>query len=90
MTVEESIKALRAAYELIASLPRIDTDTAEIPLRILADQLHLKPGQLFGMIRVAVTGKTISPPLIETMAIIGKEKVLERLLKGINLLENMK
>jgi len=50
--------------------------------------LHLKTGQFFGILRVAVTGRTVSPPLIESMAIIGKEKVLERILQGIKMLEN--
>ncbi len=89
MTANESAAALRAAYALLAKLPRIDTDTTEIPMRVLADQLHLKAGQLFGILRVAVTGKTVSPPLIESMTIIGKEKILERILNGISLLENI-
>lgn len=89
MTAVDSANALRAVYDLLSSLPRIDTETAEIPMRNLADQLHLKAGQLFGIIRVAVTGKTVSPPLIESMAIIGKEKVLERILNGIDMLGNM-
>lgn len=89
MTVKESIEALRAAYELLSKLPVINIDTAEIPLRVLADQLHLKTGQFFGILRVAVTGRTVSPPLIESMAIIGKEKVLERIMKGIKILEKM-
>jgi glutamyl-tRNA synthetase len=89
MTVKESAEALRAAHDLLATLPEINIDTAEIPLRVLADQLHLKAGQLFGILRVAVTGKTVSPPLIESMAIIGKEKVLERISNGIKMLEKL-
>ncbi len=89
MTANESAEALRAAYDLMAKLPEINIEIAESPLRELADQLHLKAGQLFGILRVAVTGKTVSPPLIESMAIIGKEKVLERMLEGIQLLNNI-
>jgi glutamyl-tRNA synthetase len=48
-------------------------------MRALADELGLKAGQLFGILRVAVTGRNVSPPLFETMAIIGKDIVLERI-----------
>lgn len=89
MTVKESAEVLRSAYEMLAKLPVINIDTTEIPLRVLADKLHLKAGQFFGILRVAVTGKTVSPPLLESMAIIGKDKVLERILNGIKLLEYM-
>ncbi len=60
-----------------------------MPLRQLAEELGLKPGQLFGILRVAVTGQPVSPPLFESMAVIGKEKVLERIRKAIPILEKM-
>jgi glutamyl-tRNA synthetase len=39
--------------------------------------------------RVAVTGQKVSPPLFESMEIIGKDKVLERIRKAVELLEAM-
>ena len=51
--------------------------------------LSLSPNQVFGILRVAVTGQTVSPPLFESMEIVGKEKVLERLQKAIGILEKM-
>jgi glutamyl-tRNA synthetase len=45
--------------------------------------MELQAGQLFGILRVAVTGQTVSPPLFESMAIIGKQKVLERIQNAI-------
>jgi glutamyl-tRNA synthetase len=41
--------------------------------------LGLKAGQLFGAIRVAVTGRTAAPPLFETMNVLGRERCLARL-----------
>jgi glutamyl-tRNA synthetase len=58
-------------------------------MRDLADQLGLKAGQLFGILRVAVTGRNISPPLFETMEVIGKETVLARLQQAIGILEGL-
>ncbi len=87
MTVEQSADAARQVLKILEPLPEISVETAEEPLRILAETLELKPGQLFGILRAAVTGKTISPPLFESMGIIGKEKVLSRIRAAIDLLE---
>jgi glutamyl-tRNA synthetase len=89
MTPAESAAAARRAYDLLASLPEITLTSAEPPMRLLAEQLGMSAGQLFGILRVAVTGQKVSPPLFESMAIIGKEQVLERLHLAIGLLEQM-
>jgi glutamyl-tRNA synthetase len=47
-------------------------------LRALAAELGLEAAQLFGMLRMAVTGQPVSPPLFETMEILGREIVLAR------------
>ncbi|GAI41888.1 unnamed protein product, partial [marine sediment metagenome] len=51
----------------------------ESVLRPLAVELGLKTGQLFGTLRVAVTGRTAAPPLFQTMAVLGKECCLRRI-----------
>ncbi len=89
MSAAESAKAARRAYQVLANLPELTPQTAEAPMRALAEELGLSAGQLFGILRVAVTGQRVSPPLFESMAIIGKEKVLERLQKAIVTLENL-
>ncbi|HSQ25961.1 MAG TPA: glutamate--tRNA ligase [Anaerolineales bacterium] len=89
MSPDESANAARQAYEVINSLEILDHATAEEPLRALAETLGIKAGQLFGILRVAVTGKTVSPPLLESMQIIGREKVLERIRSAIQMLEAM-
>jgi glutamyl-tRNA synthetase len=89
MTPAESAAAARRAYDVLAPLGKINVESAEEPLRTLADELGLKAGQLFGILRVAVTGQKVSPPLFESMAIIGKEKVLERIRKAIEILDAM-
>mgnify|MGYP001769230300 CR=1 FL=1 len=54
--------------------------------RLLVDELGLSAGQVFGILRVAVTGQRVSPPLFESMEIVGLSKVLERVQKAIELL----
>ncbi len=81
LTAAQCLDALRQATTLINDLATAGFNHAELEgrLRLLAEALGLKPGQLFGILRVAVTGQPVSPPLFETMAIVGREQVLARL-----------
>jgi glutamyl-tRNA synthetase len=86
MTAADSAAAARRADEILAALPELTLAAAEPPLRALAEELGLQAGQLFGILRVAVTGQKVSPPLFESMEIIGKEKVLERVRRAVEIL----
>ena len=90
LTASRSEEIARKALETLAALPDFVPSTAESPMRSLVENLGLSPNQVFGILRVAVTGQTVSPPLFESMEIVGKEKVLERLRKAIAILEKMK
>jgi glutamyl-tRNA synthetase len=89
MTAEQSAQAAGRALALLEGLSDITLETAEPPLRQLAEDLGLQAGQLFGILRVAVTGQKVSPPLFESMEIIGREKVLERVRRAANILETL-
>jgi glutamyl-tRNA synthetase len=86
MSAAGSLDALKQARQRLASLPSFEIETIEPPLRSLADELSLKVGQLLGIIRVAVTGKTVAPPLFETLAILGRERSLLRIDRGLQAL----
>ena len=79
MTPAESADAVRRSIEVIDEFGQLEADRLEFSLRELAEALELKVGQLFGILRVAVTGQRVSPPLIETMELLGSVIVLERL-----------
>jgi glutamyl-tRNA synthetase len=83
VTAEAGQRALR----ILEGLPEISRDTGEEQLRRLAEELGLSAGQIFAFLRSAVTGRTVSPPLFETMAVIGKEKVLARVRQAIEQLK---
>ena len=85
----QSARIVREIYKLLRDLPAIDQETAELPLRNLAQQAGIKAGQVFAMIRNAVTGQKNSPPIFECMEVIGKEKVLERIKSAAEMLERM-
>jgi glutamyl-tRNA synthetase len=52
----------------------------------LVAELGLKPVQLFTSLRVAVTGRTVSPPLFDTMEVLGRQRSLNRLARALVLL----
>jgi glutamyl-tRNA synthetase len=89
MTAQESAQAARRALAVLESLPALTLELAEPPMRALAEEMGLQAGQLFGILRVAVTGQKVSPPLFESMEIIGKEKVLQRLRNAISMLDKL-
>ncbi|MFQ5923651.1 MAG: glutamate--tRNA ligase [Anaerolineales bacterium] len=89
MSPAESAAAAGRSIDVIQGFDRLDAEPLELSLRGLADDLGLKVGQLFGILRVAVTGQRVSPPLIETMEILGKELVLERLNRAAELLDSL-
>lgn len=72
-------RALEAVVSRIQELPQWTHDALEGAIRPLASELGLKTGDLFGTIRVAITGRTASPPLFETMEALGRRLTLERL-----------
>ena len=87
MTAAQSAEAAQRSHQVIQSLPSMDPEIVEPALRNLASDLDLTAGQLFGILRVAVTGQRVSPPLIESMEIVGKEQVLARIAKAARILE---
>ena len=77
-------------YELEQTLERISDWTASVleeNIRSLQEKHDYKKKQYFMMIRVAVTGKQATPPLFETMEIIGKDVVLQRIHTSLHLLD---
>ena len=69
--------------EGVAAAGEWTAETLEAPFRDLAIALDLttgkQRGQLFGVVRVASTGRTATPPLFDTMAVLGAETILKRL-----------
>ncbi|MBA3779103.1 MAG: glutamate--tRNA ligase [Chloroflexi bacterium] len=87
-----TLEALKAARATIADVPPVtfEADELEPPLRALADERGWKAGDLFMAIRVAITGRTATPPLFDTLVALGRDRTLQRLEDGIRLLETEK
>jgi len=89
LDASQSANIARRSYEILATLPDVSHQAAEPPMREYVESSGFSAGQVFGIIRVAVTGQKVSPPLFESMEIIGREKVLERLQHAITSLETL-
>ncbi len=77
---EQGLATLRAARSSLETLDSWMTQDIEFALRrALVDGLGLKPRLAFGPVRVAVTGRRVSPPLFESLELLGKERSLARL-----------
>ena len=66
-----------------------EADELEPPLRALAETNGWKAGDLFMAIRVAVTGRTATPPLFDSLVALGRERVLARLDAAIDTLAKL-
>lgn len=87
LDAKQSAEIARNAYETLSGLSEITQAVAEPPMRAYVEQSGFSAGQVFGILRVAVTGQKVSPPLFESMEIIGREKCLERLKQAVGILE---
>ena len=85
---KDTAKALTIARKRLEGLGSFDSEALEGLLRDLAkEELRVKTGQLFGALRVAVTGRTAAPPLFETMEVLGRDRCLKRIARAIEMLK---
>ncbi len=84
-----TLAGLRAARDAIAGTGSVsfEADELEPPLRSLAEARAWKAGDLFMAIRVAVTGRTATPPLFDTLVALGRDRALARIDAAIATLE---
>ena len=88
MDAEKTIVVLEAARDGLASLADFDTQSIESLLRSMAKELDVKVGQLLGSLRAAVTGQRVSPPLFESLEVLGRETTLSRIEDALENLES--
>ncbi len=81
-----ALSALAAAEELLSGAATFEHTGLEESLRAAATRVGLSPRQFFGTLRVAATGREVSPPLFETMEVLGRDRVLARVQSAMELL----
>ncbi|MGW5384613.1 glutamate--tRNA ligase [Nocardia sp. NPDC003963] len=79
----DAVPVLDAAISALEPLTAWTADRIEDALKVaLIDGMELKPRKAFAPVRVSVTGSHISPPLYESMELLGRELTMERLRAG--------
>jgi glutamyl-tRNA synthetase len=82
----EAEPVLRAAHDALAGVADWTRDEIERVLRqALVEDLGRKPKHAFGPVRVAVSGRRVSPPLFESLELLGREATLDRLTGALSL-----
>ena len=79
MTKEDVGAILADATERLRSVEPFETDAIEVSLRTLAEERGIGAGKAFQPVRVAVTGSSVSPPLFESIAALGRDRSVARL-----------
>lgn len=87
MDARATAHVLKEAHALASSTQPFEPEPLEHAYRALAEKLGVKPGQLFGAIRVAITARSVAPPLFHTMSGLGRDRVITRLAMAITTLE---
>jgi len=86
ITDDASKQVLERSLKELEPLATWTHESIEAALRSsLIEEMGLKPRIAFGAVRIATTGSTISPPLFESMELLGKEASLARIRAGIKL-----
>jgi glutamyl-tRNA synthetase len=78
------VERLRAAREALASVDPWTTEALEAALRDVVGQLGVKPKAVFQPVRVAIAGKTVSPGIFESLAVLGRDESLRRIDAAVN------
>jgi glutamyl-tRNA synthetase len=81
--MREHLAAIDAS---LAELPTFDPASTEAALRSVADARGVKAATLIHAVRVAITGKTVSPGLFEVISLIGRNRVRSRLAATVRLI----
>jgi glutamyl-tRNA synthetase len=76
---EGTAEVLDAAAEVLTGVDPYEPGSIEEALAPLLERFDLKPGKLYQPLRVAITGTSVSPGIFESLAVLGRERSLERI-----------
>jgi len=83
----DSLKILKMLVESFESLQLFDEKSLENVFMAAMESTGLKLGKIAQPVRLALTGKTVSPGIFEILSVLGKEKSLDRLRRAVVFIE---
>ncbi len=72
-------KVLETVRDALSGLDDFSTESVKTAVEPIPERLDLKPGKVYQPVRVAITGTTVSPGIFESLAVLGKDRSLERI-----------
>ncbi len=88
LTFETTIQIAEEIISEFEKLPELTKDLCENSMQQFLEKNKLSPKQVYTFLREAISGQQVTPPLFESMEILGKDKVLSRIMNAINLLKS--
>jgi glutamyl-tRNA synthetase len=88
LTAAESCDVLDAGAKILQTIEPFEPATLEAAFRTLSEAMQIKVGALLTPFRVAISGKTVAPPLFESMHVLGREETLARIANAVQALRS--
>ncbi len=85
-TQQETGKIAREVLELLKSISEWNVNEIDSKMKKYMEANQLSPRQLLGFLREAVTGQRVTPPLFESMVVLGKSACIERIQRAIEII----
>ncbi len=82
-----TLNPLKSIHQALSDLPEFEEKALEDAFKAVMEATGLKLGKIAQPVRVALTGKTVSPGIFEIIAIIGREQTLKRIQGAISFIE---
>jgi glutamyl-tRNA synthetase len=82
---DENERILKETGKRLLDVKPFDAEDIEETLRSMADELGVKARKAFQPIRVAIAGSKVSPPLFESMELLGREKCMQRIGRALEI-----
>ena len=76
----EGIETLKAVHAALENVTEWSAEELEEALGAVVDRLEMKPGAVYQPIRVAITGSTVSPGIFDSLALLGRDESLNRII----------
>lgn len=79
LSAAESVEVLAASAAIVVRIEPFEMAALEAAFRSQAEAMAIKVGSFLAPVRVAITGRSVSPPLFESMHVLGRQEVLARI-----------
>ena len=88
LPLPNALSGFSQVLELVQTIPSFDVDSLREGINAIGEQVSLngRAGPMLGIMRLAVTGQKVSPPMFESMVALGRERVVSRLSAALALL----